>query len=202
MDLIIIAGMPASGKSTYARKLSRAVGYPVLEKDNIKEELFDTLGFTCYAEKRQHDVAATAVLLRVADDMLTCGQSLILVNNFRDDAKEALEKLIAKHDCRCVILFFGGDGNAFYRRYVERDNAHARHLGHVLQDHFPPRPGDSLDYEMTREEFRQKFEMLGMDKLQVEGGVRIVVDATDPSLINVEELNSAVIHALKETNED
>lgn len=201
MDLIIIAGMPASGKSTYAKKLSRAIGYPIIEKDNIKEELFDTLGFTCYAEKRQHDVAATAVLLRVADDMLSCGQSLIMVNNFRDDAKDTLEKLINKYDCRCVIVFFGGNSDVFYKRYVERDNAHARHLGHVLQDHFPPRPGDSLDYEMTREEFRQKFEMLGMDKLQVQGGVRIVVDATDPALIDVNALNEAIVQALKESKE-
>lgn len=201
MDLIIIAGMPASGKSTYAKKLSRAIGYPIIEKDNIKEELFDTLGFTCYAEKRQHDVAATAVLLRVADDMLSCGQSLIMVNNFRDDAKDTLEKLINKYDCRCVIVFFGGNSDVFYKRYVERDNAHARHLGHVLQDHFPPRPGDSLDYEMTREEFRQKFEMLGMDKLQVQGGVRIVVDATDPALIDVNALNDAIVQALKESKE-
>lgn len=196
MDLIIIAGMPASGKSTYAKKLSRAIGYPIIEKDNIKEELFDTLGFTCYAEKRQHDVAATAVLLRVADDMLSCGQSLIMVNNFRDDAKASLEKLINKYDCRCVIVFFGGNSDVFYKRYVERDNAHARHLGHVLQDHFPPRLGDSLDYEMTREEFRQKFEMLGMDKLQVQGGVRIVVDATEPAQIDVPALNAAIVHAL------
>lgn len=201
MDLIIIAGMPASGKSTYAKKLSRAIGYPIIEKDNIKEELFDTLGFTCYAEKRQHDVAATAVLLRVADDMLSCGQSLIMVNNFRDDAKDTLEKLINKYDCRCVIVFFGGNSDVFYKRYVERDNAHARHLGHVLQDHFPPRPGDSLDYEMTREEFRQKFEMLGMDKLQVQGGVRIVVDATDPALIDMKALNDAIVQALKESKE-
>ena len=197
MDLIIIAGMPASGKSTYAKKLSRAVGYPIIEKDNIKEELFDTIGFKCYAEKRQHDVAATAVLLRVADDILACGQSLIMVNNFRDDAKEALEKLILKYDCRCVIVFFGGDNDVFYRRYVERDNAHARHRGHALQDHYPPWPGDNLEYEMTREEFREKFEMLGMDKLQVKGGERLVVDATEPWKIDVEELNNAIMQALK-----
>ena len=198
MDLIVIAGMPASGKSTYAKKLSRAIKYPIVEKDNIKEELFDTLGFKCYAEKRQLDVAATAALLRVADDMLSCGQSLIMVNNFRDDAKEALEKLILKYDCRCVIVFFGGDSDVFYKRYVERDNAHARHRGHALQEHYPPWPGDSLEYEMTREEFRQKFEMLGMDKLEVKGGKRITVDATDPTKINVDELNDAIMNALKE----
>ena len=201
MELIVIAGMPASGKSTYAKKLSRAVGYPIIEKDNIKEELFDTIGFNCYAEKPRHDVAATAVLLRVADDILSCGQSLIMVNNFRDDAKDALEKLIGKYDCRCVIVFFGGDSDVFYRRYVERDNAHARHRGHALQDHYPPWPGDNLEYEMTREEFREKFEMLGMDKLQIEGGARITVDATDPASIDVEELNERIIRALRETKE-
>ena len=46
-NIIIIAGMPASGKSTAAARVSQALGYPVLEKDAIKEELFDTIGFTC-----------------------------------------------------------------------------------------------------------------------------------------------------------
>ena len=45
MKLIILAGMPASGKTTFSRKLSKALGYPVLEKDEIKEELFDVIGF-------------------------------------------------------------------------------------------------------------------------------------------------------------
>ena len=67
MDLIIIAGMPASGKSTAAEKLSRIFGYPVLEKDALKEELFDTIGFQNYPQKRLLDTAATAVLLRCVE---------------------------------------------------------------------------------------------------------------------------------------
>lgn len=45
MNIIIIAGMPASGKTTIANKLGIAFGYPILEKDSIKEELFDIIGF-------------------------------------------------------------------------------------------------------------------------------------------------------------
>ena len=45
MDLIIIAGMPATGKSTAAAAVSKAFGYPIIEKDNIKEGLKRTGGY-------------------------------------------------------------------------------------------------------------------------------------------------------------
>ena len=136
MDLIIIAGMPASGKSTAAEKLSRIFGYPVLEKDALKEELFDTIGFQNYPQKRLLDTAATAVLLRCVESLLAGGTSLIMVNNFREDMRESVQALIDRHSCRCVTLFFQGDPEVFYRRYVARDQAHARHLGHVVQEHY------------------------------------------------------------------
>ena len=179
MKLVVIAGMPASGKSTFAAELGRVLRFPVLEKDAIKEELFDTLGFTCYAEKQRMDVAATAVLLRVADALLGGGMSVIAVNNFRDDAKADVQELVDRYALDCVTVFFGGDADVFYQRYVERDHMHLRHLGHVLQDRYPPLPGESHDYDMTREEFARKFEKLGMDAFQLTGP-RIDVDATYP----------------------
>ena len=188
MELIILAGMPASGKTTFSKKLNKALGYPVLEKDEIKEELFDVIGFENYAQKRLMDTAATAVLLRCADSLLSGCQSLIMVNNFREDAKPAVESLLEKHQCKAVFIFFGGDGDVFYKRYVERDNLHLRHLGHVLQEHYPPHPGDALEYTMTREEFAEKFEKLGMNEFHINGIARIDVDATYPEQIDVEML--------------
>ena len=99
MELIILAGMPASGKTTFVKKLSAALEIPVLEKDTIKEELFDVIGFQNYAQKRLMDTAATAVLLRCADSMLEGGQSLIMVNNFRKDAEPQVEALLKKYNC-------------------------------------------------------------------------------------------------------
>lgn len=188
MNLIILAGMPASGKTTFAKKLSSATGYPVLEKDAIKEELFDVIGFQNYTEKRLMDTAATAVLLRCADALLDGGQSLIVVNNFRKDAEPAVEKLLKKHRCSCLFVFFGGNCDVFYQRYVERDHRGERHLGHVLQEHYPPWPGDALTHTMTREEFADKFEKLGMQDFHVEGIRRLDVDATWPEIIDTETL--------------
>lgn len=187
MRLLIVAGMPASGKSTIAKKLSAHFGFPIIEKDEIKEELFDTVGFMNYPEKRRLDVAATAVLMRVADAMLSADTSFIIVNNFRADARDEVKALIDKHNANVAFVFFGGNSDVFYKRYVERDNLGLRHLGHALQEHYPPLEGDALTYEMTREEFREKFEMLGMDKFDI-GCDRITVDATYPEKIDVDSL--------------
>ena len=69
MNMIVLTGMPASGKSTVAAKLADALSLPVLAKDEFKEALFDTIGFSCYAEKRMLDHAANAVLLKAAEAM-------------------------------------------------------------------------------------------------------------------------------------
>ena len=70
---------------------------------------------------------------------------------------------------------------------IARDQAHARHLGHIVQDHYPPHPGDCTDYAMTREEFAEKFEKLGMADFRI-NGKRIEVDATNPEQIDVSGL--------------
>ena len=191
MRLILIAGMPASGKSTVAQKLSRRFGIPVLEKDAIKEELFDTLGFSDYSQKRALDVAATAVLLRIADSLLAGGTSFILVNNFRADAADEVKGLLNKYDVRCVTVFFRGDGDVFYQRYAERDQNRARHMGHALQTHYPPREGDPITYTMTRKEFAEKFEDLGMDRFDA-GTPRIEIDATYPETIDLDALAAEI----------
>ena len=187
MNMIVLTGMPASGKSTVAAKLADALSLPVLAKDEFKEALFDTIGFSCYAEKRRLDHAANAVLLKAAEAMLRSGQSVILDNNFDGAAAEALNALTERMGARCVTVFFGGDTEAFYRRYVERDRLHLRHLGHVVQEHYPLHEGDSPDHDMTREEFREKFEKRGMADVRL-NGIRIEIDATEPAAIDTDRL--------------
>lgn len=187
MRLLIIAGMPASGKSTVARRISEHFSYPVLEKDELKESLFDTLGFTCYSEKRRLDTAASAVLLRASDALLASGTSHIIVNNFRSDFEPIVKELLRKHGVNALTVFFTGDSDVFYKRYVDRDNRGVRHIGHVVQEHYPPREGDPTTHTMTREEFRDKFESLGMASFD-SGSPTISVDATYPERIDVDAL--------------
>ena len=141
MDLIILSGLPASGKSTVAKALQGAFPYPILEKDRIKECLFDTLGFQSHAEKRRLDAAAAQILLQTAEDILNAGNSLILDNNFDTAAGEALRSLQERCRPRSVTVLLTADEDTLYERYLARDQAHTRHPGHALSDRYPP-PND------------------------------------------------------------
>lgn len=187
MELIILAGMPATGKSTVAAALSRAFGYPILEKDEIKESLFDTLGFENYPQKRKLDVAATTVLLQILEAMLKAGTSVIAVNNFDTAETQRLSNLIERYNPNCVTVFLNGEAQVLYERYVQRDKLHLRHLGHALQLRYPPQEGDALDYTMTPEEFDEKFFKRGMDKFSCPGG-RIDLDMTDFAAVDLDDL--------------
>lgn len=187
MELIIVAGMPATGKSTVAAGLAEAFQYPILEKDNIKEVLFDTVGFENYPQKRKLDIAANGVLLHVLELMLKANASVIVVNNFDTESARQLCGLMETYRPRSVTVFLNGDAQVLYQRYIQRDNQHKRHLGHILQEHYPPHEGDSLDYTMTRAEFDEKFFKRGMDQFRCPGE-RIDLDMTDFDAVCVEDV--------------
>ena len=197
MELIVIAGMPATGKSTVAAGIAKVFGYPVLEKDDIKERLFDTIGFENYPQKRRLDIAATSVLLKVLEQMLKAGTSVIVVNNFDGNETKQLSGLIETYKPACVTVFLNGDPQVLYERYVERDRLHKRHLGHILQEHYPPHEEDALDYTMTREEFDEKFFKRGMGEFQCPGG-RVEADTTMVDAVDMDKMVREIQVYLKE----
>lgn len=45
-QVILVNGLPATGKTTLARRIATDLRLPLLAKDAIKETLFDTLGWS------------------------------------------------------------------------------------------------------------------------------------------------------------
>ena len=187
MNLILIAGLPATGKSTLAKKLAQHFHYPILEKDEIKEVLFDTLGYADLKAKRALDRAATEVLLYSAETVLKTKSSLILVNNFESSMSDRVNEMIQRCNANVITVFLTGDADTLHARYVERDKKKLRHQGHTFIDRYPPLPGDQTDLPMTREYFAERFEKEGMSDFKI-NGKRMNVDATNPSTIRVEEI--------------
>lgn len=176
MDLILIAGLPASGKSGFASFAGRELHIPVIAKDELKEILFDDIGFQSRAEKLKLGDAATDLMYFMADRLMKSGSSVILDNNFESASVPGLKKLMADNPCRLFTVRFDGEVSAIYRRFVARDQDPARHRGHVVNTAYPettPEPYRPISCE----EFERKFRQRGMMDFFI-GGTLLTVDVT------------------------
>lgn len=127
-QVVLVSGAPASGKSTIAGPLARALDFALLSKDAIKEALFDSLrgpvGDEAYSKRMSE--AAMDVLFALA----THCPRVVLDANFRPhDAHQrarlaALDGTTVEVHCRC-------DPQTAMRRYAQR--ADARHPAHALK---------------------------------------------------------------------
>jgi adenylylsulfate kinase-like enzyme/ketosteroid isomerase-like protein len=65
-QLVVVSGLPASGKTTIGHALSRGLSLPLLDKDDILEALFDSLGSEQQGERHRLSRASDEVLLTLA----------------------------------------------------------------------------------------------------------------------------------------
>ena len=87
--LILITGLPGTGKSTLARTLARHYAMPLICKDAIKEPLFDTFGAPEREDSRRLSNASFAVMFSMLRDCATAGADVILEGNFRPGEHES-----------------------------------------------------------------------------------------------------------------
>lgn len=63
MHLILMKGHPATGKSTLARALARRTGWPLIDKDDVKDHIFDIPNGNALAYEITWHIAETQLSL-------------------------------------------------------------------------------------------------------------------------------------------
>jgi predicted kinase len=133
--VLIVTGPPCSGKSTLAAVLGAQLGVPLIEKDVIKEALFDSVGSSegrnSRAWSRSLSTASFAALFRLASRIVGQGASLIVEGNFRPEHAGDFEALRAASDVTLVQICCGGDGCVLLERFEARARLGLRHPGHL-----------------------------------------------------------------------
>jgi predicted kinase len=141
--LIIVTGLPATGKSRFAEALARTLGLPLLAKDAIKEPLLDRLHPVDAAGSRRLSDLSFALLFLLAPQLP--GRGLILEGNFRRGEHEPqLAALLASAASSAQVLCTL-DERQRLARLVARGADPARHRGHRDADAAVPAAGAVMD---------------------------------------------------------
>jgi predicted kinase len=175
MHLIIINGMPATGKTTIARSLSEQLNVPVIAKDTIKEFLFDTLGVKDRDWSRLLGGTSNDVLYLLADALLGGGQSIIMESSFeRKFARSQIKTLIQTYHPLVTEIYCTTERTVRRKRFMERNQSGKRHAGHL----------DHTNYLAdTDEEPIEKYSPLKFSAAQY-----IEIDTTDPRSVDIDTL--------------
>lgn len=77
--LIIIAGIPATGKTTYGNMISKELKIPIFSKDRFKEVIYDSVCDSSfeYEQKRKVGISSYSVLYAICEEMMKkryCGK--------------------------------------------------------------------------------------------------------------------------------
>lgn len=123
--LILVTGAPASGKTTIARKIAEDLSLPLISRDEIKERLFDVLGYSDREWSRKIGDASWSIFHSTVQQLSQFPQSFIAESNFCvgvDEAKLPSTNLIQVH-CTAVK-------DVLLRRFEERAQSD-RHPGHA-----------------------------------------------------------------------
>ncbi len=130
--LIIITGLPGTGKTSLGKKISAKFQLPLICKDDIKEILFDSLGYQDRAWSQKIGGASYDLLYHLTAENLRAKKSIIIETNF--DPRFAKQKILAlkkKYDFKVIQLRCWADGEILFARFKKRAVSGRRHPGHL-----------------------------------------------------------------------
>jgi predicted kinase len=162
--LVIVSGAPAAGKTTLARRLAGDLGFPLIAKDDIKERLFETLGWHDRDWSRKLGVATFDLIYYFVETELRARRSSMVESNFRPEFSAPIFlELQAKYGFEPVQIVCFADASVLRERYHQRylrGERHPGHMDHVVheemlaaaqQDEYGPMPigGEALRVDTT-----------------------------------------------------
>ena len=176
--LLLVTGPPGAGKTTLARRLSADLHLPVIHRDAIKEQLFDTLGWRDREWSQRLGAASFELLYDLIALYLQYGHSLIAESNLDPDrAGSRLRALHDSHPFRAVQVMLSCDPIVLAERCRARTMIGQRHPGHIDDEQDP-----SFEAQVRNQE----------RPVELSGIVIIRVDTTDFQAVDYDSILKSI----------
>ena len=181
--LILISGAPATGKTVLARRLAKALPVPVIQRDAIKETLFDNLGIGDREWSKKLGAASFALFYLTVETILSAGRSVIAEAAFhRPYSVRWLAGVRDRFDIEVLELHCHAGSQTLFHRYMRRSRTTERHAGHDA----------GMSVEAQAREWRRQYPVYGP---LTDGAELFKIDTTDFAAVD----NEAVIARVRAT---
>lgn len=178
--IIVVTGTSATGKTILSKKLAKKFNLPLINKDEIKELLFDCLGTKDEEWAVRLGVTSFELSYLLVEKLCQTGKAFIVEGNFEDKfATKIFSDLKTKYNYKIIQLYCHAPEEILYKRYIERDNSGKRHPGHIIQI-------SGLD------EFKKRVTNKNF-KLKIDDCINIDVDTTEFEGIRLQKIYDEII---------
>lgn len=168
MNLVIVSGIPCSGKTTISKMLSRHFDYEFLSKDMYKEKLFLKYGFTSIEEKKKLDSMAEEILYHEIENRIACGKNVVVDKWLQGISM--LTRIENLFNANIIFIRLTTSPIIATQRYNDRNERGKRPICFMVKNRFPIIDKESIfEKQMSVSEMIEKanrpFSKKGIDNL-------------------------------------
>lgn len=134
--LILITGLPASGKTTIATHLVKDLSCQYIGKDQYKIELYDKYGFCSIEEKKILDAKSEEIMYSNLRSLLKQGKNVVLDKWICGDFSR-IDSIAKATNAKVITIYLVCNADIATRRYNNRIINDSRHIGLSLKNKYP-----------------------------------------------------------------
>lgn len=139
--LIIVCGLPGSGKTAFSNALSEKIKVACIHKDHIKEQLFESLKLSSLEDSKHIGKPSVDVAMRLTEDQLKNGIDIILESPFYfPEDCVIFEAWQEKYKIDLYSVICSIDFEERCRRFRERERHYAHFDNERSSDHLTVGP--------------------------------------------------------------
>ena len=130
--IVLVTGHPGTGKTTLAEVLAQSLKLPLTCKDQFKEILLDTLGWSTGEWIHKLSIASWTLLYQQIGRLLEAGVDQIVESNFDPQYANAHWQRLRRHyTFRLIQIRCEASAEVLLARYHQRIANGTRHPGHI-----------------------------------------------------------------------